>query len=104
MTAVANDNVRRNRGNVISRLLRSFIENRRNKRGMRDMLGLGDHLLRDIGITRFDIQQALRSSGQESCGERLARLAEENRLAQMYSPRISKVVRRHADEQMKLAA
>lgn len=81
MTAVANDNVCRTRGNAISRFVRKFIEARRARRGMHDMLALGDHLLRDIGVSRFDIHTAMRTP-VGSCAARLAALAEQNRSSQ----------------------
>lgn len=81
MTAVANDNACQSKGNVISRFIRKYIEARRARRGMRDMLSLGDHLLRDIGVTRFDVYTAL-NAPRGSCGEKLAIIAEENRSTQ----------------------
>ncbi|MBY3433921.1 DUF1127 domain-containing protein [Rhizobium laguerreae] len=81
MTAVANDNACQSNGNAISRFIRKIIESRRARRGMHEMLSLGDHLLRDIGVTRFDVHTALNASNG-SCGERLANLAQENRRSQ----------------------
>ncbi len=104
MTAVANDNARRKQGNAITRIIRKFIEGRRNERGMRAMLDLGDHLLRDIGVTRFDIHLALRSAGSRSSGEYLSRVAEENRRAQSQAVSISPIIRHPVANEMKLAA
>lgn len=104
MTAVANDNACCKQENAISRFLRKFIENRRARQGMRDMLALGDHLLRDIGVSRFDIHTAMRSSAG-SCAGRLAKLAEENRRSQFRIETQARTVRPYtANEQVKLAA
>lgn len=104
MTAVANDNVCRTQGNAISRFVRKFIEARRARQGMRDMLALGDHLLRDIGVSRFDIHTAMRAS-VGSCTARLAALAEQNRRSQVRLENLACAGRPHTvNEQVKLAA
>lgn len=104
MTAVANDNACCKQENALSRIFRKFIENRRARQGMRDMLALGDHLLRDIGVSRFDIHTAMRAP-VGSCAGRLAQLAEENRRSQFRIEVQSRSVRPHAvNEQVKLAA
>ncbi|MCZ7860660.1 DUF1127 domain-containing protein [Agrobacterium salinitolerans] len=104
MTAVANDNVCRTQGNAISRFVRKFIEARRARQGMRDMLALGDHLLRDIGVSRFDIHTAMRAP-VNSCAARLAALAEENRRSQVRIETEARGIRpQTVNEQVKLAA
>lgn len=104
MTAVANDNACRTQENAISRFMRTFLQNRRNARALRVMLEMNDHLLRDIGLSRFDIQSALKARVSESCGARLARVVEENRKAQVRHERAVSEIRPHtADEQARLA-
>ncbi|MCS4088853.1 DUF1127 domain-containing protein [Rhizobium sp. BK176] len=103
MTAVANDNACNSKGNAISRFIRKYIEARRARQGMRDMLSLGDHLLRDIGVTRFDVHTAL-NAPSGSCGERLAILAEENRRTQFRMACGKSGFRPQANETVKLAA
>ncbi|MDW9481115.1 DUF1127 domain-containing protein [Sinorhizobium meliloti] len=77
---VANDSACHKRGNAISRFFRKLIDDRRARRGMRDMLSLGDHLLRDIGVSRFDIHLAMKGP-VGTCGDRLSLLAQQNRRA-----------------------
>jgi uncharacterized protein YjiS (DUF1127 family) len=104
MTAVANDNLCQIKGNAISRFIRKFIEARHARRGMRDMLALGDHLLRDIGVSRFDIYTAMRSPAGSS-SERLAALAEQNRRLQVRQENQARTIRPNTvNEQMRLAA
>jgi uncharacterized protein YjiS (DUF1127 family) len=40
-----------------------FIKRHRERRQLTEMLSMSDSLLRDIGLTRFDIQTAMRSKG-----------------------------------------
>jgi uncharacterized protein YjiS (DUF1127 family) len=103
MTAVANDNACQSKGNAISRFLRKYLEARRARRGMHDMLSLGDHLLRDIGVSRFDVHTAL-NAPRGSCGEKLALLAEENRRTQFRMACGKSGFRPLANETVKLAA
>jgi uncharacterized protein YjiS (DUF1127 family) len=104
MTAVANDNTCTQPGNAISRYFRKFMAARRTRQGMREMLALGDHLLRDIGVSRRDIYSVM-AAPVGSRNERLAQLAEENRNSQMRIEARSSTVRLNAtSEQVKLAA
>lgn len=103
MTAAANCNSAPHSASFFSRLIRGFIQKRRNARAIRSMLEMNDHMLRDIGINRFDIYSALKS--RESCGARLTRVVEENRLAQVRNERAATEIRPHsADEQVRMAA
>jgi len=104
MTAIitANDNVCRTPKNTISHLIRAFIERRRQKRSMREMLSYGDHILADIGVTRFDIQHALHEDDGRSCSERLTRIVDENRRA--YERRMRELPAPVGSSMAKLAA
>lgn len=105
MTAVANDNLCPTRPNAFVRFVRNLIQKRRDARSMRAMMEMNDHILRDIGVTRFDIRYALDVGRGESSGARLARVVEENRLAQLCRDRAACAIRpRSADEKVRLAA
>jgi uncharacterized protein YjiS (DUF1127 family) len=43
---------------------RFFIKRRRDRLQLREMLSMSDALLRDIGLTRFDIAAAMQSKGE----------------------------------------
>jgi uncharacterized protein YjiS (DUF1127 family) len=66
---------------LLSRIFTKIVERRRAKQNMRRMLELGDHILRDIGVTRHDIVLAMRSN--EVSVEYLTKVSEENSRAHM---------------------
>lgn len=104
MTAVANDNACRTEKSAISRFVRKFIDARRARRGMHEMLNLGDHILRDIGVSRSDIHAVMKKAPR-SYADHLAAIAEENRRSQFRLETMSQSVRQYtANEQVKLAA
>ncbi len=49
------------------------------RRGIRNMLELDDHLLRDMGVTRADVLRAANLPLSESAGEELVRASRRNR-------------------------
>lgn len=55
--------------------LRQVAAARRDRRRVQELLHLSDAMLRDIGITRFDIQHAVRTTGCSSASARLAETA-----------------------------
>jgi uncharacterized protein YjiS (DUF1127 family) len=77
--APANDNACPGRKSGFLEMLRAYFRYRKQRRAMVQMLSFSDHVLADIGVTRFDIQHALVDDGSRSCGERLSRIADENR-------------------------
>ena len=49
------------------------------RRGIRTMLELDDHLLRDMGVTRADVRRAANLPLSESAGDALVRASRRNR-------------------------
>lgn len=105
MSTAANDNACSRSGNTFSRLLKSFVARGRHRRVMREMMGLNDHMLRDIGVTRFDVVRAVHGRNEGSRGDALARIVERNRLEQVRLEMAALEIRPHsADERVMLAA
>jgi uncharacterized protein YjiS (DUF1127 family) len=67
------------RGFSLQSLISRFIERRREARAVRQLLELPDSMLRDIGLTRWDVQAA---AGCYTPSKTLARAASENRTLQ----------------------
>ncbi len=67
------------KSSLLSRLfllpLQRFAATRRDRRRVNELLHLSDSLLRDIGITRFDVYSAVRSTGNGSASAVLAGVA-----------------------------
>ncbi len=70
------------RGFSLQSIISRFIERRREARAVRQLLELPDSMLRDIGLTRWDVRVAI--SGAKGCApsKSLARAASENRTLQ----------------------
>lgn len=64
------------RGFSLQSLIYRFIARRREARAVRQLLELSDSMLRDIGLTRWDVQAA---AGCYTPSKSLARTASENR-------------------------
>lgn len=45
------------------RMIDTWIEKRRNRAAFRELNGLGDHILRDIGVSRDDLYSLRRGRG-----------------------------------------
>ena len=103
MTSAANDNTKQMRKNFFGRMLHNFVENRRASRKMREMLNLGDHILRDIGLSRHDINGCLNIGGKSGT-QYLLNIAEENRREQVRLMREALTIRRVTTDQVKIAA
>lgn len=81
MRKVANDNVCPHKQGAIARFISEMVRARRARKATREMLSLGDHILRDIGLSRFDVMVAMRGP-RGGCCDRLRQLADENRRSQ----------------------
>jgi uncharacterized protein YjiS (DUF1127 family) len=68
------------RGYSLQSIITRFIERRREARAVRQLLELPDSMLRDIGLTRWDVQAAVSGFGGGTPSKSLARAASENRL------------------------
>jgi uncharacterized protein YjiS (DUF1127 family) len=68
------------RGFSLQSIIARFIERRREARAIRQLLELPDAMLRDIGVSRWDVQSAITGRGCPS--KSLERAASENRTLQ----------------------
>jgi uncharacterized protein YjiS (DUF1127 family) len=59
----------------------AYWRNRRNRRSVAQLLEMDDYVLKDIGITRYDVTAALAGSPKDDPSERLKQLAAERRSA-----------------------
>jgi uncharacterized protein YjiS (DUF1127 family) len=104
MTASANDNPCPGTTTALTRFFRSVALRMRERRALRELLSLDDHLLRDIGVTRYDVMMASNPSASGTCGSRLARAVEENRRSSTYELVASLRLPLPGGENVKLAA
>lgn len=71
--------VQKTSGFSLRSLFARYIQHRREVRAVRQLLELPDSLLRDIGLTRFDVVAAATASGRQSPAKILSSAASENR-------------------------
>jgi uncharacterized protein YjiS (DUF1127 family) len=69
------------RGYPLQSIIARFVERRREARAVRQLMELPDSMLRDIGLTRWDVQAAVSGFGGSTPSKSLARAASENRQA-----------------------
>lgn len=67
----------------LSRRLSERLRQRRDRRALRRITDLDDHLLRDIGVTRAEVELALSAPLTLDAGTELRRLANERRRVEM---------------------
>lgn len=75
----------------------AYWQSRRNRRSVAVLLEFDDRMLKDIGVTRYDVTSALASPARQDPSQRLASLSEERRLAQLsrqhFLPRLKQLGR-----------
>lgn len=72
-------NARQSPGFWPSNLIKRLIQRRRDAKAVRQLLDLPDSLLRDIGLTRYDVVRAVNSAGGSRPSRLLSSAAHENR-------------------------
>jgi uncharacterized protein YjiS (DUF1127 family) len=68
------------RGFSLQSILSRLTARRREARAIRQLRDLSDSMLRDIGLTRWDVEAAISGSGRFAPSKSLDRAASENRI------------------------